>query len=142
MNIKKISEETKLPYSTTRKYLTLLEDAKLLESKQKDGSRVFPNDAVRYVRRMAQMSRDGVSLPDAIEKIRIAPYVISDNPEVAGLERRIEELRRTVQSLTDAFIASQQKALPEKSGQGFWYHFKAAFSSLWSGLRRKNTPEG
>ena len=105
MNIKEISEETKLPYSTARKYLTLLEDAKLLESKLKDGSRVFPNDAVRYVRRMAQMSKDGVSLPDAIEKIRIAPYVISDNPEVAGLERRIEELRRTVQSLTDAFIA-------------------------------------
>jgi len=80
---------------------------------------------------MAQMSRDGVSLPDAIEKIRIAPYVISDNPEVAGLERRIEELRRTVQSLTDAFIASQRKALPERSGQGFWYHLKAAFGSVF-----------
>ena len=134
MNIKEISEKSGLPYSTTRKYLVLLEDEKLLESQLKDGSRVFSNDAVRYVKRISRMSKDGLSLPDAIEKIRITPYSVSDDPEIAGLERRIEELRRTVQSLTDAFVASQQKALPERSGQGFWYHLKAAFSSLF---RRK-----
>lgn len=131
MNITEISNKSKLPYSTTRKYLMLLEDAKLLESKLIDGSRVFNDDAVRYVRRMAIMSKDGVPLPEAIEKIRLTPYSTSDNPEIAGLERRIEELRKTIESLSIA-VQSNQKALPETSG--FWYHLKAAFRSLF---RRK-----
>lgn len=128
MNIKEISEKSGLPYSTTRKYLVLLEDEKLLESQLKDGSRVFSNDAVRYVKRIARMSKDGLSLPDAIEKIRITPYSVSDDPEIAGLEKRLEEMRKSIEVLSGA-ILDQQKALPEKSG--FWYHLKAAFRSLF-----------
>jgi len=130
MNIKEISEKSGLPYSTTRKYLVLLEDEKLLESQLKDGSRVFSNDAVRYVKRISRMSKDGLSLPDAIEKIRITPYSVSDDPEIAGLEKRLEEMRKSIEVLSGA-ILNQQKALPEKAGQGFWYHLKAAFRSLF-----------
>jgi len=128
MNIKEISEKSGLPYSTTRKYLVLLEDEKLLESQLKDGSRVFSNDAVRYVKRIARMSKDGLSLPDAIEKIRITPYSVSDDPEIAGLEKRLEEMRKSIEVLSGA-VLNQQKALPEQSG--FWYHLKAAFRSLF-----------
>lgn len=130
MNITEISEKCKLPYSTTRKYLVLLEDAKLLESRLKDGSRVFSDDAVRYVKRMARMSKDGLPLPEAIEKIRITPYAVSDDPEIAGLEKRLEEMRKSIEALSVAI--QSQKALPETSG--FWYHLKAAFRSLF---RRK-----
>lgn len=133
MNITEISNKSKLPYSTTRKYLMLLEDAKLLESKLIDGSRVFADDAVRYVRRLARMSKEGLALPEAIEKIRLTPYAVSDDPEMFALQKRLEEMRKSIETLSGA-ILNQQKALTEKSGQGFWYHFKAAFSSLF---RRK-----
>ncbi len=134
MNITEISEKCKLPYSTTRKYLVLLEDAKLLESRLKDGSRVFSDDAVRYVKRMARMSKDGLPLPEAIERIRETPYAVSDNSEVAGLQEQINTLTKEVKSLSDLLQLelSRQKALPETSG--FWYHLKAAFRSLF---RRK-----
>jgi len=133
MNITEISEKCKLPYSTTRKYLVLLEDAKLLESRLKDGSRVFSDDAVRYVKRMARMSKDGLPLPEAIERIRETPYAVSDNSEVAGLQDQIYKLTKEVQSLSDLLQVelSRQKALPERSGTGFWFHLKAAFSSLF-----------
>ncbi len=138
LNIKEISHESGLAYSTTRKYLVLLEEAELLKSSIEEGSRVFGADSVRFVRRIASMSKDGIALKDAIEKIRITPYAVSDDSEVAGLQKQINDLTKEVQSLSDLLQIelSKQKALPERSG--FWYHFKAAFSSLWSGLRRKN----
>ncbi len=141
MNIKEISHESGLAYSTTRKYLVLLEEAELLKSIIEEGSRVFEGQAVRYVKRLASLSSKGVPLKEALEKIKEAPYQVSDDSEVAVLQKQINDLSKEVRSLSDLLQVelSKQKALPERSGQGFWYHFKAAFSSLWSGLRRKNT---
>lgn len=133
MNITEISNKSKLPYSTTRKYLMLLEDAKLLESKLIDGSRVFADDAVRYVRRLARMSKEGLALPEAIEKIRLTPYAVSDDSELAGLQKQVEDMKRSIQAMNEMLqVNLARKELPERSG--FWYHFKAAFSSLF---RRK-----
>lgn len=143
MNIKEISNQSGLPYSTARKYLVLLEEAGLLSSRLEEGSRVFDNQSVRYVKRLASMSGSGVPLREAIERIRETPYAVSDNSEVAGLQDQIYKLTKEVQSLSDLLQVelSRQKALPERSETGFWFHIKAAFSSLWSGLRRKNTPK-
>jgi DNA-binding transcriptional MerR regulator len=143
MNIKEISNQSGLPYSTARKYLVLLEEAGLLSSRLEEGSRVFDNQSVRYVKRLASMSGNGVPLREAIERIRETPYAVSDNSEVAGLQDQIYKLTKEVQSLSDLLQVelSRQKALPERSETGFWFHIKAAFSSLWSGLRRKNTPK-
>ena len=143
MNIKKISHESGLPYSTARKYLVLLEEAELLKSSIEDGSRVFSSESIRYIKRLASMSKDGIPLKEAIERIRESPYAVSDNSEVAGLQEQINTLTKEIKSLSDLLQVelSKRKALPERSGQGFWYHFKAAFSSLWSGLRRKSTPK-
>ncbi len=143
MNIKEISNQSGLPYSTARKYLVLLEEAGLLSSRLEEGSRVFDNQSVRYVKRLASMSGSGVPLLEAIERIRETPYAVSDNSEVAGLQDQIYKLTKEVQSLSDLLQVelSRQKALPERSETGFWFHIKAAFSSLWSGLRRKNTPK-
>jgi len=133
VNITEISNKSKLPYSTTRKYLMLLEDAKLLESKLIDGSRVFADDAVRYVRRLARMSKEGLALPEAIEKIRLTPYAVSDDSELAGLQKQVEDMKRSIQAMNEMLqVNLARKELPERSG--FWYHFKAAFSSLF---RRK-----
>ncbi len=131
MNIKEISEKSGLPYSTTRKYLVLLEESGLLKSSIEEGSRVFGADSVRFVRRIASMSKDGIALKDAIEKIRITPYAVSDDSEVAGLQKQINDLTKEVRSLSDLLQIelSKQKALPERSG--FWYHLKAAFRSLF-----------
>jgi DNA-binding transcriptional MerR regulator len=131
VNIKEISEKSGLPYSTTRKYLVLLEESGLLKSSIEEGSRVFGADSVRFVRRIASMSKDGIALKDAIEKIRITPYAVSDDSEVAGLQKQINDLTKEVRSLSDLLQIelSKQKALPERSG--FWYHLKAAFRSLF-----------
>jgi len=111
----------------------LLEDAKLLESKLIDGSRVFADDAVRYVRRLARMSKEGLALPEAIEKIRLTPYAVSDDSELAGLQKQVEDMKRSIQAMNEMLqVNLARKELPERSG--FWYHFKAAFSSLF---RRK-----
>jgi DNA-binding transcriptional MerR regulator len=143
MNIKEISNQSGLPYSTARKYLVLLEESGLLSSRLEDGSRVFDNQSVRYVKRLASMSKDGIPLNEAIDRIRESPYAVSDNSEVAGLQDQIYKLTKEVQSLSDLLQVelSRQKALPERSGPGFWFYIKAAFSSLWSGLRKKNTPK-
>ena len=50
MNIKEISNQSGLPYSTARKYLVLLEESGLLSSRLEEGSRVFDNQSVRYVK--------------------------------------------------------------------------------------------
>lgn len=133
MNIKEISEKSGLPYSTTRKYLVLLEEEGLLHSAIEEGSRVFGADSVRFVRRIASMSKDGIALKDAIEKIRITPYAVSDDSELAGLQKQVEDMKRSIQAMNEMLqVNLARKELPERSG--FWYHFKAAFSSLF---RRK-----
>ncbi len=133
MNIKEISNQSGLPYSTARKYLVLLEESGLLSSRLEEGSRVFDNQSVRYVKRLASMSGNGVPLREAIERIRETPYAVSDNSEVAGLQDQIYKLTKEVQSLSDLLQVelSRQKALPERSETGFWFHLKAAFSSLF-----------
>ena len=133
MNIKKISRESGLPYSTARKYLVLLEEAGLLKSSIEEGSRVFGSESIRYIKRLASMSKDGIPLKEAIERIRESPYAVSDNSEVAGLQEQINTLTKEIKSLSDLLQVelSKQKALPERSGQGFWYHLKAAFNSLF-----------
>jgi len=114
----------------------LLEEAGLLKSSIEEGSRVFEGQAVRYVKRLASLSSKGVPLKEALEKIKEAPYQVSDDSEVAVLQKQINDLSKEVRSLSDLLQVelSKQKALPERSGQGFWYHLKAAFSSLF---RRK-----
>ena len=131
MNIKEISNQSGLPYSTARKYLVLLEESGLLSSRLEEGSRVFDNQSVRYVKRLASMSGNGVPLREAIERIRETPYAVSDNSEVAGLQEQINTLSKEVKALSDLLQleVSKQKALPETSG--FWYHLKAAFRSLF-----------
>ena len=70
LNIKEISHESGLAYSTTRKYLVLLEEAELLKSSIEEGSRVFEDQAVRYVKRLASLSSKGVPLKEALQKIK------------------------------------------------------------------------
>ena len=131
LNIKEISHESGLAYSTTRKYLVLLEEAELLKSSIEEGSRVFEGQAVRYVKRLASLSSKGVPLKEALEKIKEAPYQVSDDSEVAVLQKQINDLSKEVRSLSDLLQVelSKQKALPERSG--FWYHLKAAFGSVF-----------
>ena len=88
---------------------------------------------MRFVRRIASMSKDGIALKDAIEKIRITPYAVSDDSELAGLQKQVEDMKRSIQAMNEMLqVNLARKELPERSG--FWYHFKAAFSSLF---RRK-----
>ena len=136
LNIKEISHESGLAYSTTRKYLVLLEEAELLKSSIEEGSRVFEGQAVRYVKRLASLKKKKKKKKEALEKIKEAPYQVSDDSEVAVLQKQINDLSKEVRSLSDLLQVelSKQKALPERSGQGFWYHLKAAFNSLF---RRK-----
>lgn len=129
ININEISKLTGLPYSTTRKYLLLLEQAGFFSSRTKDGARIFPDDSAGLVSRLARLSSDNVPLVEAIERLKGGD--LEETTKLRNLEKQIEGLTRNVESLSALVQVQLSKApaLPERAG--FWYHVKAAFASLF-----------
>jgi DNA-binding transcriptional MerR regulator len=70
LNINEISKKTGLPYSSTRKYLVLLEEAGFFKSKVEEGARVFPDEAASLIARLSRLSSDGVPLKEGIERLK------------------------------------------------------------------------
>jgi DNA-binding transcriptional MerR regulator len=133
MNISEISRSSGLPYSTTRKYLLLLERAGFFISKIVDGSREYPDDSERYVLRIAKLKNIGYKLDDCIEKLKAGD--IEENTRISQLENKISDLTRQVYTLSD-LLQKNLSSQPALSGGSFWYHIKLAFKSLFSGNKK------
>jgi len=131
MNINQAAKQTGLPYSSARKYLVLLEDSGFFKSKIEEGARVFPDEAASLIARLARLSSDGVPLKEAIERLKGGD--LEEKTKLDEIEKRLNDLTNGLAGISDLLQVelSKQKALPERSGQGFWYHLKAAFGSIF-----------
>ncbi len=131
MNINQAAKQTGLPYSSARKYLVLLEDSGFFKSKIEEGARVFPDEAASLIARLARLSSDGVPLKEAIERLKGGD--LEEKTKLDEIEKRLNDLTNGLAGISDLLQVelSKQKALPETSGQGFWYHLKAAFGSIF-----------
>lgn len=157
MNINEISKKTGLPYSSTRKYLVLLEESGFFKSKVEEGARVFPDEAASLIARLARLSSDGVPLKEAIERLKGGD--LEEKNKLEEIERKINELSGNVAGLSQLLQVELNKlqqipALPEGVDQisklrrdilklserfekqereagGFWFHLRVAFSSLF-----------
>ena len=134
MNINQVAKQTGLPYSSARKYLVLLEEAGFFRSSMIGGAREFPEEAASLIARLARLSSDGVPLKEAIERLKGGD--LEEKKQLDEIEKRLNDLTNNLAGISQLLQIelSKQKALPETSGQGFWYHLKAAFNSLF---RRK-----
>lgn len=157
MNINEISKKTGLPYSSTRKYLVLLEESGFFKSKVEEGARVFPDEATSLIARLSRLSSDGVPLKEAVERLKGGD--LEEKNKLEEIERKLNELSGNVAGLSQLLQVELNKlqqipALPESVDQisklrrdilklsekiekqereagGFWFHLKAAFSSLF-----------
>ena len=160
MNINEISKKTGLPYSSTRKYLVLLEESGFFKSKIEEGARVFPDEAASLIARLARLSSDGVPLKEGIERLKGGD--LEEKNKLDDIERRLNDLTNSLAGISQLLQVELSKlqnvpALPEsvdqlsklrhdilrlsekidkqeREGGGFWYHLKTAFGSLF---RRK-----
>ncbi len=157
MNINEISKKTGLPYSSTRKYLVLLEESGFFKSKVEEGARVFPDEAASLISRLARLSSDGVPLKEAIERLKGGN--LEERNKLDEIENRLNDLTSNLAGLSQLLQVELSKlqqipALPESVDQlaklrhdilklsekfekqeresgGFWFHLRAAFSSLF-----------
>lgn len=140
MNIREISKATDIPYSTTRKYLLLLEQANVINSRLKDGERIFPDSAAEQVLLIARLSGEGVPLADAVEHIKSGE--VKSKERLTYLEQQIEKLTRNVITLSELLqiqLAENRKerqpALPGKGGP--FYHLGQFFRGVYRWLLSK-----
>lgn len=157
MNINEISKKTGLPYSSTRKYLVLLEESGFFKSKIEEGARVFPDEAASLIARLARLSSDGVPLKEAIERLKGGD--LEEKNKLDDIERRLNDLTNGLAGISQLLQVELSKlqnvpALPEsidqlsklrhdilrlsekiekqeREGGGFWFHLKAAFGSIF-----------
>lgn len=158
MNINQVAKQTGLPYSSTRKYLVLLEEAGFFKSKIEEGARVFPDESVSMVSRLARLSSDGVPLKEAIERLKGGD--LEEKTKLDEIEKRLNDLTNGLAGISQLLQVELSKlqnvpALPESvdqlsklrhdilrlserldkaessKGGGFWFHLKAAFGSIF-----------
>jgi DNA-binding transcriptional MerR regulator len=143
MNISEISRETGLPYSTTRKYLVLLEKSGFITSKMVDGAREYPTDSDKYVTRIVQLRNIGYTLDETIEKIKSGDK--DSTIKIQYLEKEIIDLKREIYNLSSLLqnTLRQLESPPKKDEpieispkHGFFHHMKQAFKSLLPGNKK------
>ena len=142
MNINQVAKQTGLPYSSTRKYLVLLEESGFFKSKIEEGARVFPDESVSMVSRLARLSSDGVPLKEAIERLKGGD--LEEKTKLDEIEKRLNDLTNGLAGISqllqvelsklrhDILRLSERLDKAESSkGGGFWFHLKAAFGSIF-----------
>jgi DNA-binding transcriptional MerR regulator len=140
MNISEISQLTKLPYSTTRKYLVLLEKSGFITSKMVDGAKEYPTGTAKYVTRIMQLRNTGYTLHETIEKIKTGDK--DTTTTVESLQKDVIDLKREIYNLSNLLqttLRQLENPNKEQSHQksGFFHYMKLAFKSLLPGSKKE-----
>jgi len=130
MTIRELSRKFKIPYTTTWKYLKILEQRGFIRVTKGDRGAKIDNHAIMIFKDFVDLIKEGHTITSALEKLS-AGYIVADRPVIEylqRLERRIEELEKENRALRDIvqkYLAEIEKLKglppPKKS---LWQRFK------------------
>ena len=130
MTIRGLARKFKIPYSTARKYLKLLENNGFIRIRQSEHGTQIDDYAVSIFEEFLELVKAGNTLQTALEKLAEGStgpaHVIIDH--LKRLERRIEELEKENRALRDIvqkYLAEIEKlkSLPPPR-KSLWQRFK------------------
>ena len=103
MTIRELSRKFKIPYTTTWKYLKILEQRGFIRITKGDRGAKIDNHAIMIFKDFVDLIKEGHTIASALEKLS-AGYVVADRPVIEYLQRlehRIEELEKENRALRD-----------------------------------------
>ena len=106
----------------------MLEKNGFITSYKTAKGREYPNEVIDLVLKIKDLSHEGLTLAETIEKLKQGSNKFVSEGAYKDLQKEIQELRQHIMVL-EQYITRALPS-PEKEGSGFWYHIKQAFKSL------------
>jgi len=137
VNLRELSKNMNMPYSTVRKYINVLIEHELINPERNNRTLILNTDHVNIFKTLVSLIQSGYSFNTAIQKLKEG--FSNPNNEVIQyiqrLEKRIENLEKENRNLNQLIqiylskidnIEDQIKALP-KPKESIWKKIKRLF---------------